>query len=447
MNAWDTMETPYTSLLLGGVLPAHCSPTLPILADVSSYFGTCIPSPLAALSTALGTLSIVSWLFAQMPQIFKNYHIKSTAGLSIFFLAEWLLGDLTNLLGAVFTRQATWQVIIASYYVFVDVCLVVQYFWYTHCTKWIYAESLHSSGSSDIDDSDSAMINGLSPINTSFGEDSPFFEGEEDGPQKSVTPRNMDVPSFSQVNYGEKNGTPTRSIADKLGSSWMVGASPRTLMYTATLSSLASNVAAAPISFPADHYQHGMHLLRVETSLEIAGTILAWSSTFLYLGSRLPQLYKNWKRQSTAGLSPLLFAAAFCGNMFYSTSLIANPNAWNNYGPHGHHGWVDGAGSQRWAWVARAAPFFLGSAGCLSMDALMGVQFVIYGEREARIVKVRDSDGYSHWERVNGWMRGWIPSMAGKDKVVDLAQSQRLLNDSTHLTRRQSNLDYGTVTM
>lgn len=382
-----------------------------------------------------------------MPQIFKNYHIKSTAGLSIFFLAEWLLGDLTNLLGALFTKQATWQIIIASYYVFVDVCLVVQYFWYTHCVKWVYAESLHSGGSSEIDDSDSAIINGLSPINTTFGEDSPFFQEAEDGPQKCVNPRSVDIPSFSQVNYGEKNGTPIRTISDKFGSSWMTSASPRTLMYTATLSSLVSNVAAAPLPFPADRYRHGIHLFRVDTPLEIAGTILAWSSTFLYLGSRLPQLYKNWKRQSTAGLSPLLFAAAFCGNMFYSTSLITNPNAWGDYGPYGHHGWVDGEGSQRWAWVARAAPFFLGSAGCLSMDALMGVQFVIYGEKEARIIKVRDSDGYSHWERVSGWMRGWIPSMAGKDKVVDLAQSQRLLGESTHLTRRQSNLDYGTVTM
>ncbi|KAK5044794.1 hypothetical protein LTR84_010450 [Exophiala bonariae] len=436
-----------TSLSFAGGLPAHCAPTSSILTDVSSYFGTCIPTPLAALSTLLGTLSIVSWLFAQMPQIFKNYQIKSTAGLSIFFLAEWLLGDLTNLLGALFLKQATWQIIIASYYVFVDVCLVVQYFWYTHFAKWIYAESLHSSGSSEIDDTDSAMINGLSPINTTFGEDSPFFEPADDGAQKSDNPRNMDIPNFSQVNYGEKKGTPIRTMSDKFGSSWMTSASPRTLIYTATLSSLASNVVAAPLPPLAEGHGPGVHFFRVDTPLHVAGTILAWSSTFLYLGSRLPQLYKNWRRQSTAGLSPLLFAAAFCGNLFYSTSLITNPNAWANYKSYGHHGWVDGEGSQRWEWVGRAAPFFLGSAGCLSMDALMGVQFVIYGEKEARIIKVRDSDGYSHWERVNGWMRGWIPSMAGKDKVVDLAQSQRLLSESTHLTRRQSNLDYGTVTM
>lgn len=431
-------------------LPNHCTPTTPFLADVSSCVGFCIPTPLAALSTLLGTLSIVSWLFAQMPQIFKNYQIKSTAGLSIFFLAEWLLGDLTNLLGALFTRQAGWQIIIASYYCFVDLCLVVQYFWYSHCAKWIYAESLHSTGSSDIDDADSAIINTLSPINSDFATDSPLFRDSDDHSPKPGNPKEIEGPQFSAVNYGEKKGTPTKDIScvDKLGSSWMVSPSPRTLMYAATMSSLASNVAAAPVPFPLHHYQHGIHLLRVDTPLEIAGTVLSWCSTLLYLGSRLPQLYKNWRRQSTAGLSPLLFFAAFCGNFFYSASMITNPNAWNDYGPYGHHGWVDAKGSQRWAWVARAAPFFLGAAGVLCMDAMMGVQFMMYGEREARIVRVRDGHGYSHWERVNGWMRGWIPSIAGRDRVVDLAQSQRLLNESGHLSmtrRRNSHMDYGTV--
>ncbi|KIW60061.1 hypothetical protein PV05_00308 [Exophiala xenobiotica] len=443
------MGLSYISLLLRPALPEHCTPITPFLFDLSSYFGLCIPTPLAAISTLLGTLSIISWLFAQMPQIFKNYHIKSTAGLSIFFLAEWLLGDLTNLLGALFTKQAAWQVIIASYYVFVDVCLVLQYFWYTHVAKWVYAESLHSPASSEFDDADSAIINTLSPINTNFTSGPASLLDSEEDIQKSARPTEIEGPRFLQVHYGEKNGTPREGTnIDKAARSWMPSPSPRTFLYAATLSSLASTVVAAPIPFPADHRQHGIHLLRVETPLEIAGTILSWCSTLLYLGSRLPQLYKNWKRQSTAGLSPLLFFAAFCGNFFYSTSLLTNPNAWDDYGPYGHHGWVDVQGSQRWAWVARAAPFFLGAAGCLSMDAMMGVQFMMYGELEDRLVKVRDKDGFSHWERVNGWMRGWIPNMAGKDRVVDMAESQRLLGESGQMgmsRRRSIHADYGAV--
>ncbi|OAP62640.1 hydroxyacylglutathione hydrolase [Fonsecaea erecta] len=337
-----------------------------------------------------------------MPQIFKNYYIKSTAGLSIFFLGEWLLGDLANLLGAMFTKQAGWQIIVATYYVFVDMCLVFQYFWYSYAAKWIYEESLHSTGSSDIDDADSAIINGLSPINSNFASEAPLLGDSDDYAPKRTDPTDVNAPQFSTVNYGEKKGTPPRDIVygDKLGSSWMASPSPRTLLYAATMASLASNVAAAPVPFPSDHYAHGIHLFRVNTPLEIAGTILSWCSTFLYLGSRLPQLYKNWQRQSTAGLSPLLFIAAFCGNFFYSASLVTNPNAWSDYEPYGHHGWVDADGNQRWAWVARAAPFFLGAAGVLMMDALMGAQFIMYGEREDRIVKcysgVGSSDNYAY---------------------------------------------------
>ncbi|KAG9547099.1 hypothetical protein KCU71_g14961, partial [Aureobasidium melanogenum] len=111
-------------------LPPHCTPTNDFLYRFSSTFHTCVPTPLAFISTLLGTLSIVSWLFAQMPQIYKNYTIKSTSGLSIFFLVEWCAGDVSNLLGAVFTKQATWQMIVAGYYCLVDFLLVAQWVWY-----------------------------------------------------------------------------------------------------------------------------------------------------------------------------------------------------------------------------------------------------------------------------------------------------------------------------
>ena len=124
------MPYPPLSMLDRG-LPDHCAPISPYLTRLSSAFYTCVPTHLALLSTSLGFLSIVAWLFAQIPQIYKNYRLKSASGLSIYFLCEWLLGDLTNLVGGLLTGQAAWQVTIAAYYVFVDVCLTSQYLWYT----------------------------------------------------------------------------------------------------------------------------------------------------------------------------------------------------------------------------------------------------------------------------------------------------------------------------
>ena len=433
------MPSSLASTLTALPLPHHCDPTTPFLYDLSTYFHTCIPTPLALLSTTLGTLSIVSWLFAQLPQIYKNYELQSTAGLSIFFLVEWCLGDTTNLLGALFTRQAGWQIVVAGYYVFVDVCLVSQYFWYTYIKRQVEGWSLHSASDSDTDadDSDSEVINNLSPINSNFRPEV-STQGEADtGP--AAKPQPVDAPRFANINYEKGASSPSSPIVVRIfesaSSAWNPVPSPRTVLYVSALCALMSTASGSPT--PAASQPIPSHLHRVSTPTEIAGTILSWMSTILYLGSRLPQLYKNWDRQSTAGLSPLLFMAAFSGNMFYSSSLLTNPNAWNDFPPYGGDGWAGPEGSKRWEWIARAAPFFLGAAGVLALDGAMGVQFLLYRERtEEKIIKVRDALGRSRWQKVNGWMRGWVPSVAGKERVVAIEEGERLLSESRELERR-----------
>lgn len=72
----------------------------------------------------------------------------------------------------------------------------------------------------------------------------------------------------------------------------------------------------------------------------------------------------------------------------------------------------------------------------------MGIQFLLYSEREEEMIKVRDGHGHSRWEKVNGWMRGWVPMMS-KSKRVDLAESQRLLAESREIDqyRRYGGVD------
>jgi hypothetical protein len=162
------------------------------------------------------------------------------------------------------------------------------------------------------------------------------------------------------------------------------------------------------------------------TPLESAGTILSWLSTVLYLGSRLPQLLKNFRRKSTAGLSPLLFVAAFCGNLFYSLALATNPCAWSDFPPYGGGGWVGLEGSDRARWVTAALPFFLGAAGVLGLDASVGVQFMLYGEGDSKVMVVEERKGRKwRWRRVSGWMRGWIPSISEEKGRVREALIER----------------------
>ena len=444
-------------------LPAHCEPANAFLYSLSASLGACIPTNLALVSTLLGTCSIISWLFAQLPQIYKNHQLKSTSGLSIFFLTEWLAGDLSNLLGSVFTQQATWQVIIASYYVFVDCALCGQWVWYGLLKHGRPLRSIWGgSGSSDRSNGPSSMNqawDGMSIASSATAvppqPKSPdsYSKGQSpDSPGQNIPRRTNPMDAFRIPNYARSpssfkdtwQGSPTPGTPNNrdlrrvaASSSPMPSPSPKTVLYISLILAVLSNTANAkhvsPFA-PAPHYDHYLSAQTTTSSSasEIAGKILSWMSTFLYLGSRLPQLYKNHVRKSTAGLSSSLFAAAFFGNLFYSSSLLTNPCAWEDFAPGEGAGWVGLEGSVRSDWVLRAAPFFLGAAGVLIMDAAVGVQFWVYSENEPRgrgaareeeVIYVLDHGARTkrrfRWRRVDGWMRGWVPavSVAGTPSV------------------------------
>ncbi|KAL9060002.1 MAG: hypothetical protein Q9162_000852 [Coniocarpon cinnabarinum] len=419
-------------------LPGHCTPVTPFLETVSTTFNTCLPTPLAFASTLVGTLSIFSWLFAQFPQIVRNYQNQSVAGLSIFFLTEWLLGDLSNLLGALLTNQATWQVIIGAYYCFVDVLLVSQWIWYEKLRhgkplKRIWLPR-RKKGKAVVDDAITQRRQMVGEITAQQQE-----ELEEGGPvtitrRASAEPR--DIPTSKALALGEDMfripvyGTmsPSTSLACSAANRTITriqqgqsipAASPRTVLLVTMIFAVVAR--ASPMS------KNTVHVYDIdETSRAfVVGEVLSWCSTILYLLSRLPQLIFNYRRKSTSGLSPTLFAAAFCGNLFYSTSLALNPNAWSSFEPYGGHGWADSSGSNRHEWVLAALPFFLGAAGVLGLDGAVGVQFWLYGEgangqEQVVVVQERASakEKAMRVRKVSGWMRGWQPSATGRISPV-----------------------------
>jgi uncharacterized protein with PQ loop repeat len=54
------------------------------------------------------------------------------------------------------------------------------------------------------------------------------------------------------------------------------------------------------------------------SSTRLIPQILGWLSAVLYVGSRLPQIIKNWRQQSTDGLSSGMFICAVIGNAFFT---------------------------------------------------------------------------------------------------------------------------------
>ncbi|XP_075882635.1 lysosomal amino acid transporter 1 homolog isoform X2 [Nelusetta ayraudi] len=103
--------------------------------------------------------------------------------------------------------------------------------------------------------------------------------------------------------------------------------------------------------------------IRTFTSREIVGFSIGSVSSMLYLCSRLPQMYTNYERKSTEGVSYFLFALVILGNTMYGLSvLLKNPD--------------DGLGEK--SYIVHHLPWLVGSLGTLMLDLTISVQFLIY---------------------------------------------------------------------
>ncbi|EST07525.2 Cystinosin/ERS1p repeat [Kalmanozyma brasiliensis GHG001] len=98
----------------------------------------------------------------------------------------------------------------------------------------------------------------------------------------------------------------------------------------------------------------------------LVGRISAWLCALLYITSRIPQIWENHIRRSVAGLSILLFIAAFTGNLLYTISVLTNPSA-------------SGEGSR--AYLQESLPFLLGSGGTLVFDLIIVAQWMAWRKK------------------------------------------------------------------
>ncbi|KFQ60216.1 Lysosomal amino acid transporter 1, partial [Pelecanus crispus] len=103
--------------------------------------------------------------------------------------------------------------------------------------------------------------------------------------------------------------------------------------------------------------------------IEMSGFICGYISCVFYLGSRFPQLYKNFRRRSTEGTSYLLFALAMMGNCTYGLSLVLKMPATPSF---------------RAPYFLHHLPWLIGSFGVLFLDIFVTLQFVLYRQHKEK---------------------------------------------------------------
>ncbi|KAG8892886.1 hypothetical protein FRB99_002380 [Tulasnella sp. 403] len=232
----------------------------------------------------LGWMSIACWIIVYSPQIYENYSLQSGEGLSVPFVVTWLLGDLSNLVGAMMAGLLPTTILLAIYYSVCDVTLLVQVYYY----RWKHRHRRRRSSA---------------------------------GPESAPL-----LPSETEAAYPREAPT------------WQKFLSQRSILYTAGfLFVISAGLLASTITQSGEDTPPRDE----EEVLEWKSQTLGWISAVMYLGSRIPQIIKNAKTKC-AGLSLALFVFAIGGNLTFTLSILVASTSKNHL--LANAGWLAGSG-------------------------------------------------------------------------------------------------------
>ncbi|CAL9123188.1 unnamed protein product [Musa textilis] len=366
------------------------------------YLKYCLCSVKDGMALFLGTISIISWGIAEVPQIITNYRQKSTEGLSIAFLLTWVVGDLFNLIGCLL-EPATLptQYYVALLYTATTLILTGQTIYYRHIyhrfkanrgvsgRRQKYYQEDASTRERLLGDAKKTRVVGdqgrdaregnmpSSPIpvagqvfHDSCGKD--FYYMSARSLKKSPVP----TFGFWSVHSHDDGRAPpidgnqqsAQSAPSNLDTKNMFSIVPSVAFFfgICVLRPCISNMHTA--SSPG-----GMVILVGRKLLQVildkvqddgssgVGTLLGWAMAAIYMGGRLPQICLNVCMNS--GLNPLMFIFALTGNATYVGSILVKSLEWSKIRPN--------------------LPWLVDAGGCVILDAFILIQFAYFHVRES----------------------------------------------------------------
>lgn len=252
-----------------------------------------------------GWASVGCWMVVFTPQIYKNYVNKSGEGLSMRFLIIWLIGDIFNIAGVAIEKLLATMLILAVYYTIADLILIFQVYYYRHLDgrQGPLQPSLQTS-----------FQPSLQP---SF---QPSLQPSDEEPRHAYVPIEDEVP-------------PTPCFCGDVCT-----------IIAATI------VMTSSVLFSVLFMQwYGV------------AQYFGWCSALLYVASRLPQITKNRRNESTKGLAFGMFLFGILGNALYCLSIFLQ--------------------STETGYIRQNLPWLVGSGGTLLLDVFIGIQFMLYRQR------------------------------------------------------------------
>ncbi|KAF2742396.1 PQ-loop-domain-containing protein [Sporormia fimetaria CBS 119925] len=289
-----------------------------------------------AFSGVFGSISLAAWIFLLVPQVIENYRQSSAEGISLAFLIVWFIGDITNLLGALWAGLVPTVTALAIYFCFADLILITQCVYY------------------NVRNARKARRRASRNPTTPITETEPLLARRESS--------NLGLPGSHRRKSSTRSRRRSRasslpSIADDVETSneWVKN----------TLSILGVCLVGAAgwvIAYRIGVWRPPPPETSLSSEVPLGAEILGYASAVCYLGARIPQIIKNQKEGSCEGLSLLFFMLSLLGNATYGIGILFH--------------------STEKEYFLTNLPWLIGSLGTMVEDATIFVQFRMFGNPE-----------------------------------------------------------------
>ncbi|CAL6410861.1 unnamed protein product [Bathycoccus prasinos] len=319
---------------------------------VRDIFRVCAYSPIEYVGFLSGLCSIAFWIVCQFPQMLQNYQLKTSEGLSGYFLLLWAFGDSCNLVACVLTGDQTpVQMYTAVYFLMSDSVLISQFVLYRkrqiqreerqtrRRRRLSFNESIiREEEESPEDANENAVISAtMARIDENISTARSYEEESRNDP---TTPKR----TTKKHKKKKKPVSPSTYVTGFLGAGVSVY----------SIRSLSGSDAMRSLSGATRSLQSATGCLNqaVSTASEArvtSGRFIGYASATSYLGGRVFQIMKNRKRKSCEGVSALMFFFAISANVTYGMSIIFMKNF-------------------RWVEIVDSLSFLLGSLGTCVLD-------------------------------------------------------------------------------
>jgi solute carrier family 66 (lysosomal lysine-arginine transporter), member 1 len=333
-----------------------------------------------ALSGILGSVSLACWIFLLLPQLLENYRNGSAEAVSLAFIFVWFLGDICNLVGALWAGLVPVIVAIAVYFCISDGVLISQCLYYGIRNKRRQArmmlarergESVVGGQSQVVREGETAPLLGagggasLGKVRT--GSYTGTIPGSGERRRSSGGSERRRSSAGAQQARNEHLAKILEETDESGVRLWGKNAlSVLGIVVVGTAGWAAAYGSGAWKPSPPPDEVHAQEMAA-------GAQVLGYASAVLYLGARLPQIYKNWQEKSCEGmsvvslvflvliqlgLSLLFFILSLLGNLTYGAGILAH-SLERNY-------------------VMTNVPWLIGSLGTMVEDVVIFAQFHIY---------------------------------------------------------------------